>query len=180
MARSPAPSMLCACIDIGSNTTRVLVADAHDGHLREVMQKRVFTRIGKGLRRDGRLSDAKVEEVAAVVAEQHAAATALGADPIRVVATAAIRSAANRDVLCDRVRDTGGCEVEVLDGAEEARLAFVGATRTLPHAPAGTIGVVDVGGGSSEIAVGTVAGGVTWSHSFRIGSGALAEAYLRA
>ena len=170
--------MLCACIDIGSNTTRVLVADARDGRLQEVMQRREFTRIGKGLRASGRLSDEKLDEVAAVVAEQHAAAVALGADPIRVVATAAIRSAANREELCDRVRAAGGVEIEVLDGDEEARLAFVGATRTLAEADTGTIGVVDVGGGSSEIAVGTLAGGVTWSHSFRLGSGALAEAYI--
>lgn len=178
MARSPAHLVLCACIDIGSNTTRVLVAEADQGRLREVMQRRAFTRIGKGLRATGRLSEAKLQEVADVVAEHHAAASALGAHPIRVVATAAIRSAANRDDLCERVRAAGDCEIEVLDGEEEARLAFVGATRTLPSAPAGTIAVVDVGGGSSEIAVGTLAGGVTWSHSFRIGSGELAESYI--
>jgi exopolyphosphatase / guanosine-5'-triphosphate,3'-diphosphate pyrophosphatase len=171
--------MLCACIDIGSNTTRVLVADAKDGHLREVMQRRVFTRIGKELRTDGRLGERKVEEVAAVVAEHRAAAEAVGAGSIRVVATAAIRAAANREAFCTRVREAGGLAVDVLDGPEEARLAFVGATRTMPHAPAGTIGVVDVGGGSSEIAIGTLAGGVTWSSSFRIGSGTLADAYLR-
>jgi len=171
--------MLCACIDIGSNTTRVLVAEAAGGRLREVMQRRAFTRIGKGLRKDGRLTDEKVAEVAAVVAEHRAAAEALGADPIRVVATAAIRGCANRDDFCERVRDAGGLEVEVLDGDEEARLAFVGATRTLPYEPKGTIAVVDVGGGSSEIAVGTYAGGVTWSASFRLGSGSLADAYVR-
>jgi exopolyphosphatase/guanosine-5'-triphosphate,3'-diphosphate pyrophosphatase len=170
--------MLCACIDIGSNTTRVLVADAAGGNLREVMQQRAFTRIGRGLRADGRISDTLMEEVTAVIAAQHAAARALGAHPIRVVATAAIRSCANRDDFCERVRATG-VDVDVLDGQEEARLAFVGATRTMPHPPAGTIGVVDVGGGSSEIAVGTLARGVTWSHSFRIGSGALVESYLR-
>ena len=178
MARSPQLPVLCACIDIGSNTTRVLVAEAGDGRVDEVMQRRAFTRIGKGLRADGRLSEEKVHEVAQVVAEQHAAAVALGAEGIRVVATAAIRAAANRDALCARVRETSGVEVEILDGDEEARLAFLGATRTLPHAPAGTIAVVDVGGGSSEIAVGTMADGVVWAHSFRVGSGALADAYL--
>ena len=179
MARSPAVHVLCACIDIGSNTTRVLVAEAGEDRLREVLQRREFTRIGKGLRADGRLSEAKVEEVAAVVARQRADAEALGAAQIRVVATAAIRSCANRDAFCERVREAGGLEVEVLDGDEEARLAFLGATRTMPTPPAGTVGVVDVGGGSSEIAVGTLAGGVSWSHSFRLGSGALADAYLR-
>jgi exopolyphosphatase / guanosine-5'-triphosphate,3'-diphosphate pyrophosphatase len=171
--------MLCACIDIGSNTTRVLVAEAGDGRLREVMQRRAFTRIGKGLDSEGRLEEAKLDEVAAVVASHHAAAEALGADPIRVVATAAIRSCANREAFCARVRAACGLRVDILDGEDEARLAFLGATRTLPHAPTGTIGVVDVGGGSSEIAVGTYDGGVTWSASFRLGSSTLADAYLR-
>lgn len=171
--------MLCACIDIGSNTTRVLVAQIRDGRLKEVMAQRAFTRIGKGLRAEGLVPAAKIEEVAAIVAEQRAAAESLGAAPIRVVATAAIRSASNRDEFCARVRDACGIEVHVLDGVEEARLAFIGATRTLPEAPEGVVGVVDVGGGSSEIAVGTMADGVTWSASFRIGSGALADAWLR-
>lgn len=170
--------MLCACIDIGSNTTRVLVAEIVDGQLREVMQSRAFTRIGKGLRATGVLPQEKVVEVAAVVREQLAAAEQLGAHPIRVVATAAIRSAANRADFCAAVRDTCGLDVHILDGVEEARLAFIGATQTLPEPLPGTIGVVDVGGGSSEIAIGTMADGVTWSSSFRIGSGALAEAWM--
>jgi exopolyphosphatase / guanosine-5'-triphosphate,3'-diphosphate pyrophosphatase len=128
---------------------------------------------------DGHLPDAEVEEVAAGVAGQRADAEALGAGRIRVVATAAIRGCANREEFCARVGEAGGVEVEILDGEEEARLAFVGATRTMTQAPEGVVGVVDVGGGSSEIAVGTLSGGVTWSHSFRIGSGALADAYLR-
>jgi exopolyphosphatase / guanosine-5'-triphosphate,3'-diphosphate pyrophosphatase len=172
--------MLCACIDIGSNTTRVLVADAREGRLEEVMHQRAFTRIGSRLRASGRLDDGKVEEVAAVVAAQRAAAEALGAHPIRVVATAAIRAAVNREALCARVREAGGLEVEVLNGEEEARLAFLGATQTMPEPPAGTVAVVDVGGGSSEIAVGTVAGGVSWWQSFDVGSGSLADEFLAA
>jgi exopolyphosphatase/guanosine-5'-triphosphate,3'-diphosphate pyrophosphatase len=66
--------------------------------------------------------------------------------------------------------------VDLLSGEDEARLAFDGATRTLPVPPAGTIAVVDVGGGSTEIAVGTMAGGVQWSCSLPIGSSLLAEA----
>jgi exopolyphosphatase / guanosine-5'-triphosphate,3'-diphosphate pyrophosphatase len=69
--------------------------------------------------------------------------------------------------------------VTILDGDEEARLAFVGATRTLGAELEGQVGVVDVGGGSTEIAVGTVAGGVRWSSSFLVGSGVLADRYLR-
>ena len=171
--------MVCGCIDIGSNTTRVLVAEANDGHLREVLQRRAFTRIGKGLKHGAEIPRAKIEEVASVVASHRELAEQAGADPVRTVATAAIRCAANRDEFVEVVGERGGVEVTILDGEEEARLAFLGATRTLGQALEGVVGVVDVGGGSTEIAVGTVAGGVDWWASFRLGSGHLADEYLR-
>ncbi len=168
--------MLCACIDIGSNTTRVLVADVEDGGLREVLQRRAFTRLGKGLK-GGEIPREKLADVARVVAEQRALVEQLGADAMRVVATAAIRAAANQDEFAAAMRDEGGVEVEILDGTEEARLAFLGATRTLGQPLAGTVGVVDVGGGSTELAIGTMREGATWSESFRVGSGLLTDAY---
>jgi exopolyphosphatase/guanosine-5'-triphosphate,3'-diphosphate pyrophosphatase len=171
--------MLCACIDIGSNTTRVLVADTSGGRLTEVLQRRVFTRLGRGLKAGAAIPRAKIEEVAEVVAEQRALAESVGARALRAVATAAIRGAANRDEVVARVCAGGGVDLAVLDDTEEARLAFIGATRTLGRPLEGLVGVVDVGGGSSEIAVGTMAGGVEWSTSFRIGSGFLADHYLR-
>jgi exopolyphosphatase / guanosine-5'-triphosphate,3'-diphosphate pyrophosphatase len=172
--------MLCACVDIGTNTTRVLVADAGPAGVREVLQRRSFTRIGRDLRADGHIPDAKIAEIAAVVDEQLAAARAAGAQTVRVVATAAIRAADNRDALLAALRARCGAEVHVLDGKEEARLAFLGAVRTLAAAPGGTIGVVDVGGGSTEIAVGTAQAGVAWSHSFAVGSGSLSDRHRRA
>ena len=170
--------MLCACIDIGSNTTRVLVADVEDGALSEVLQRRAFTRIGKGLK-GGEIPREKIDEVARVVAEQRLLVERLGTDAMRVVATAAIRGAANQDEFAAAMRDVGGVEVEILAGEEEARLAFLGATRTLGGPLDGSVGVVDVGGGSTELAIGTVPEGATWSESFRVGSGLLTDAYLR-
>ena len=165
--------MLCACIDIGTNTTRVLVADAKDGRLEEVLQQKAMTRLGRGLKAGGMLSNDQIELTARVVAEQRALAAGLGAERIRTVATAVIRKAANKHAFCQAV---GG--VEILDGAEEARLAFIGATRTLGSPLPGRVGVVDVGGGSTEIAVGTLRTGVEWSASFDFGSGFLADSYL--
>ena len=170
--------MLCGCIDIGTNTTRVLVAEARPAGLREVLQRRAFTRLGRGLAPGGTIPAARIAETAAVVAEQHALAEQAGASTIRAVATAVIRRAANRDEFVDAIRDHGGVEVCVLDGEEEARLAFHGATRTLGRPLPGRVAVVDVGGGSTEIAVGTLAGGVEWSASFAFGSGFLADAFL--
>ena len=171
--------MICACIDIGSNTTRLLVAEPADGRLRELLRQRAFTRIGKGLRPNDTIPAKKIREVADVVATQVRLAHELGTETIRAVATAAIREAANQEDLTRAVAARAGVEVEVLSDEDEARLAFVGATSALDHPPDGDIAVVDVGGSSSEIAIGTMAGGVRASTSFRIGSGFLADSYLR-
>ena len=170
--------MICACIDIGSNTTRLLVADAGDGRLRELVAQRAFTRIGKSLQGGGVIPAEKIAETAEVVRTQTSVAREVGAEQIAAVATAAIRSAPNRDELVSAVEDAGSVKLNVLSGEEEARLSFVGATRTLLDAPAGTVAVIDVGGGSSEIAIGASDGEMTWCESFRIGSGFLADAYL--
>jgi exopolyphosphatase/guanosine-5'-triphosphate,3'-diphosphate pyrophosphatase len=169
--------MRCACIDIGSNTTRVLVADVVEGRLEEVLVRRAFTRLGRELRRTGRLPTAALDLVARTVAEQRVAAEEAGAQRLRVVATAAIRGAVNGGELCRTVHDRAGVPVAVLQGEEEARLAFTGATATLLAPPAGRIAVVDIGGGSSEIAVGRHGGPVEWSASVALGSGTLAEAH---
>jgi exopolyphosphatase/guanosine-5'-triphosphate,3'-diphosphate pyrophosphatase len=158
-------------VDIGTNTTRVLVAEVKDGCLTEVLQRRAFTRIGT----QPEIPREKIEEVARVVAEQVKLAAEAGAERVRVVATACIRAAVNRDQFLAGMTE----QVEILDGDEEARLAFLGATATLGEELPGVVGVVDVGGGSTEIAIGTVADGVTWSSSFLVGSGALADRYLR-
>src|SRR6187431_2227676 len=92
-----APRMLCAAIDIGSNTTRVLVAEPEDGQLRGVMDQKAFTRLGQASGDDGAIGAEKVAEVADAVATQVRLAEELDADAIRIVATAAMREAANRD-----------------------------------------------------------------------------------
>src|SRR3954451_2568459 len=172
--------VLCACVDIGSNTTRLLVAEAGPEGLREVLAERCFTRLGRDAAADGAIAAGKLSEVAEVVAAQAQAARELGAERLRVVATAAIRRAPNRDALCDAVRRRAGVDVEVLSAVEEARLAFAGATALLDPAPAGPVGVVDVGGGSSELVVGTVTSGVEWVVSLPVGWGMLADSHLRA
>jgi exopolyphosphatase/guanosine-5'-triphosphate,3'-diphosphate pyrophosphatase len=143
-----------------------------------VTVERVFTRISAGRGRDDAIPEAKIAEVADVVAAQVRLARGCGAETVRIVGTAAIRCAPNRAQLADAVAATAGMGMEVLDEEEEARLAFVGATRTLPTLPIGEVGVVDVGGGSSELVAGTLTGGVSWCVSLDVGSGLLADAYL--
>jgi len=165
--------MRCACIDIGSNTTRLLVAEPAPGGLAEVLQLRAFTRIGRSLDGEGRIPAATLAAVAEVVAQHRAAAEQRGCERLRVVGTAAIRRAANGAELVAAVAERAGVAVEVLSGEDEARLAFHGAARTLDPPPAGSLAVVDVGGGSTEIAIGSLAGGVTWARSFAVGSSSL-------
>src|SRR5919198_4791123 len=120
-----ARSMLPAAIDIGSNTTRVLVATPDGGQLRKVMEQRAYTRIGKTSQHDGAIDAEKVAEVAEVVATQVRLAEEVGAEALRTVATAAIREAANRaEVVAGIARGAKG-EVEVLSEHEEGRLAFL-------------------------------------------------------
>jgi exopolyphosphatase / guanosine-5'-triphosphate,3'-diphosphate pyrophosphatase len=166
--------MRCACIDIGSNTTRLLVADVVQGRLEPVVQQRSFIRLGRALAVDHALPDELIAAVAEAVARQKEVAAVAGAERLHAVATAAIRRAHNRAALLAAIRAHAGVEVTVVPGEHEARLAFAGATRTLETPPDGTIAVVDVGGMSTEIAIGTVAGGVTWARSYAIGSSALA------
>jgi len=90
----------------------------------------------------------------------------------------AIRSAVNGLDLCVAVREASTLTVQILSAQEEARLAFIGAARTLKKAPAGALAVVDVGGGSSELIVGRVPNVVDWSRSVAVGSGDLADAFL--
>lgn len=168
--------MRSACIDIGSNTTRLLVAERGGAGLREVLARRIFVPLVDGT--TGAIGAETVTVLASVVAAHAALAREAGAERIQAVATAAIRSAPNREALCAAVQRESGLPIRVLDDAEEARLAFAGATSMMAAPPGGTIGVVDIGGGSSEIVAGTAAGGVDWYVSLQIGSGVLTERHV--
>ncbi len=171
--------MIHACIDIGSNTTRLLVAECRDGKLQELATQRFFSGIGKAVRAHGCVPAGKVAETAEVVARQVRVASELGAEGVVVVATAGVRAASNGGDLADAVREAAEVELEVLSGEEEARLAFAGATKTLPTPVSGRLAVVDIGGGSTEVAIGTLEDGVSWWRSVAVGSGLLTDAHFR-
>jgi exopolyphosphatase/guanosine-5'-triphosphate,3'-diphosphate pyrophosphatase len=166
---------LCAAIDIGSNTTRLLVAEPVDGQLKKVMEQRAYTRIGKAVDKKGAIRPEKIEEVGEVVGTQMRLAQELGAKEFRAVATAAIREASNGEGVAEAVGQAAGIPIEILPEEEEGRLSFIGATKTLGHPSEGLVGVVDIGGGSTEVILGTVTGGVQSVRSWPVGSGNLAE-----
>src|SRR4051794_30741554 len=137
------------------------------------MEQRAYTRINKALDDDGAILASKAEEVCEVVATQVRLAKESGADEIRAVATAAVREAPNGDEVAAAIGDAAGVPVEVLSDEEEGRLSFIGATKTLGHPVEGRVGVVDVGGGSTEVILGTVPGGAGEVRSWRGGPGVL-------
>lgn len=172
--------MRAACIDIGSNTTRLLVADRLGDRLQEVHQERAFTRIGRGLAAGAPIPGEKIDEVVAVVAAQLLIARDLGVAHVLGVATAAIRWAANGSELVEAIRAATGLEVDILSGEDEARLAFCGAAAMLDDEPVppAQLGVLDVGGGSSEMVIGTVPGHIVWWASLQLGSSTLTDRCL--
>jgi len=173
----------CACIDIGSNTTRLLVADvvraaASGAALAPVVERRAFTQLGRACRPGATLPAATREALAGVVAAQVQEARTLGAEALRVVATAALRRSADGLATCHALAAAAGAPVELLSERDEARLAFAGATCALGETPRGSVAVVDVGGGSAQLVVGTCERGPTWSASLPLGSGDLTSAHL--
>jgi len=146
-----------------------------DGQLKKVMEQRAYTRIGKAVNKKGAIRPEKVTEVAEVVGTQVRLAQELGAEEFRAVATAAIRDASNSEEVAEAIGRIAGIPIEVLPEDEEGRLSFLGATKTLGHAPDGLVGVVDIGGGSTEVILGSVADGVQSVRSWPVGSGNLAE-----
>jgi exopolyphosphatase/guanosine-5'-triphosphate,3'-diphosphate pyrophosphatase len=143
-------------VDLGTNSIRLLVASVGPSEgqgLEEFARDMVITRIGEGIDRTGRIDPEALARTVDVLERYCRRARALHAERIRVSATAAVREASNREELEASVRTHAGSELEVITGDREAALSFLGATNGL-DAPAPFL-VLDIGGGSTEFAVGT-------------------------
>lgn len=140
-----------AAVDCGTNSTRLLVS--RDGETVERLMR--ITRLGQGVDATGRLAPEAVERTAEVLAEYRRVMDDHGVGRVRMTATSAARDAANRDAFFAAAEAAVGVAPELLSGEEEGRLSFVGATAELDPAD-GPFLVVDIGGGSTEFAVGGV------------------------
>jgi exopolyphosphatase/guanosine-5'-triphosphate,3'-diphosphate pyrophosphatase len=141
-----------AVIDIGSNSTRLLVADVDGGQVTPIERRSTVTRLGRGVDLSGRLAAEAIEAACAAVDPYVATLQELGAEAVDAIATSAVRDAANGGAFIAELRERFALSARVLDGEEEARLSYVGATaETAPEVP--TL-VIDIGGGSTEMIVG--------------------------
>ena len=171
--------MRVAGIDCGTNSIRLLVADAVDGRLVDVTREMRIVRLGEGVDRTGSLAPQALERTRTALDDYAATITANGAERVRMVATSATRDAANRDVFVSMVREVLGRDPEVISGREEAALSFAGAVASLRDLR-GPVMVADIGGGSTELVVGSPdgAGGLR-SRSMDVGCVRMTERHLR-
>lgn len=157
--------MRVAAIDCGTNTIRLLVADGRPGpagtELVDVHREMRVVRLGEGVDATGRITSGALDRTWHVLADYTAILRSAGAVQVRMAATSATRDAVNRDEFTAMVTRTLGQEPEVISGAQEAELSFTGAVAGLiARGPvAGDVLVVDIGGGSTELVVGTPTGG---------------------
>lgn len=169
--------MTAAAIDIGTISTRLCLVHPDGSTTRDAR----VTHNGEGLRSTKRLSEEALGRLGSCLTDYQSLIEKAGVTNVRAVATAVARDATNPEALAAVVRATLGVEVEVIDGEQEARLAFAGAVAGLDGAgfdDRGMILVVDVGGGSSEFSLGSKSGGFERGFSADVGASKLTDAYL--
>ncbi len=168
--------MRVAAIDCGTNSIRLLVADVEGDRKVDVHREMRVVRLGQGVDRTGELAPEAIERTRVALVDYASTCRELGVEAMRMVATSASRDARNGKDFRDMVREVLGAEPDVVSGDEEAALSFDGATRGLDPAD-GPFLVMDIGGGSTELVLGTTS--VETGRSVDIGCVRLTERHLR-
>jgi exopolyphosphatase / guanosine-5'-triphosphate,3'-diphosphate pyrophosphatase len=163
-------------VDLGTNSTRLLVADVEDGAAVELERRTVVTRLGEGVDSTGRLSDAAMGRVDDALESFREVIDKLGAERVVAVATSAMRDADNGPAYRDHMRERFGIDAQTISGDREASLTFLGATASRRDGPS-TV-VVDIGGGSTEYVVGRPRRDPDFHVSTRMGSVRHTERFL--
>ena len=167
-----------AGIDCGTNSIRLLIAEPTADGLIDLHREMRVVRLGEGVDRTGRLSEAALQRTEAALVDYAATIKASDAQQVRMVATSASRDAANFDEFHGMVSRTLGTAPELISGQEEAALSFTGAVAGLPGAR-GTLLVADIGGGSTELVLGTVEPRrILAAHSMDVGCVRMTERHL--
>jgi exopolyphosphatase/guanosine-5'-triphosphate,3'-diphosphate pyrophosphatase len=161
-------------IDVGSNTVRLVVADGD----RQLLSRREMLHLGADVELHGSIPAKKLAAAARLVGSYAEAARAAGAVEIAVLITSPGRQAENGNELLDAIWAAAGCPIRILSAAEEARLGFAGALDVASPPTRRLVAVVDVGGGSAQVVVGTRRGGPEWLRSIDLGSQRLTSRLL--
>jgi exopolyphosphatase/guanosine-5'-triphosphate,3'-diphosphate pyrophosphatase len=146
--------MRVGVVDIGSNSTRLLVAEVQDGNIRELERRSEVTRLGQDVDATGALAPEAQERVFAVLDAYREAIEAHRCEVTTAVLTSAVRDASNGAEFTAQVRERYGLDARTIDGDTEARLTFLGATAERDAGDPGGLAVIDIGGGSTEYVVG--------------------------
>lgn len=162
--------MRVAAVDLGTNTTRLLVADVGDGRIEEVEKRLTITRLGEGVDARRRLLPLPIARVRNCLTEYRRAAEALGAERTLLIATSAVRDADNGEAFLGEIEWSYGFATRLLSGDEEAQLVRRGVAAGRELGP-GTL-ILDVGGGSTELIVDD------WHESLDMGSVRMTERFL--
>jgi exopolyphosphatase/guanosine-5'-triphosphate,3'-diphosphate pyrophosphatase len=164
-----------AAIDLGTNSTRLLVADVDEDHLTDIDRETRITRLGEGVDERRRLLPLPIARVRNVLTDYRQKIERHGAEHALLIATSAVRDAENGEAFLGEIEWSYGFATRLLTGHEEALLTFRGVTADR-EVPSGTA-IVDLGGGSTELVVGGH-DGVRWHDSLDIGSVRLTERFL--
>lgn len=167
--------MRVAAIDVGTNSTRLLIAEAHRDAYRDLDRRLMFTRLGEGVDSNRRISPAALERTLGAIAEFCSVCGEFGVRQIQVAGTSAVRDAANSEDFLAAASKLSGRPAVALTGEQEAQLSFLGATADWESGP---VLVCDIGGGSTELVLGTPGSGMTGRVSVDMGSVRMTERFL--
>jgi exopolyphosphatase/guanosine-5'-triphosphate,3'-diphosphate pyrophosphatase len=146
-------AMRVAVVDIGTNSTRLLIADVEGAGVAEVERRTTVTNMGRGVDHTGLICSEAIEDVCEVIGDYKARYEEMGAERVMAIATSAVRDATNGEAFIAELRERFGLDARLLTGEEEAHLTYLGATAQRP-ADDPTL-VFDIGGGSTELIIGS-------------------------
>jgi exopolyphosphatase/guanosine-5'-triphosphate,3'-diphosphate pyrophosphatase len=166
-----------AVYDCGTNTTRVLIADVVHGKVKEIERHCTITGLGRGVHGNGVLSAENIDRVYGVLQEYSKIVSQHKVDAVRLIATSASRDATNAADFAKKVSEITGCDFEIISGEQEGRLTFRGATNDVEWSESTVL--LDIGGGSTEIASGFPAGDPEIVTSLQMGAVRTTEQFLK-
>lgn len=165
-----------ACIDVGTNSIRLLLANYKEGQFEDARKKLMMTRLGKGVNETKMLDVERMKDSVDAIDRFKREAIAFGAEHIFIMATSAVRDSKNSDIFKQMIFNQTGLQLEVISGKKEAEIGFKGVLMGAQQTEENLL-IIDIGGGSTELIVGNQQG-IIFSHSLDIGAVRLTGAFI--